>query len=70
MKETGRNLGILLLILTITNVLIVFAAYGIKSIIETNKYDYRDVNRDGKVSTQDVSIIKAYIQERGECNDK
>lgn len=34
-----------------------------------SKYDYRDVNKDGKVSTQDISIIKAYIQERNNCNE-
>lgn len=33
-----------------------------------SKYDYRDVNKDGKVSTQDISIIKAYIQERNNEN--
>lgn len=29
-----------------------------------NKYDPRDVNRDGKISTQDISIIKAYLLEK------
>lgn len=37
--------------------------------IYDSKYDYRDVNKDGKVSTQDISIIKSYIQERNNCNE-
>ena len=37
--------------------------YGIQTII----YDQKDVNRDGKVNSQDYVIIKNYIMERNEC---
>jgi hypothetical protein len=30
-----------------------------------NKYDPRDVNRDGKISAVDYSLIKAYLLEKG-----
>lgn len=44
------------------------SSLGVIYIIES-RYDYRDVNKDGKISTQDVSIIKAYLLEKqGECN--
>ena len=29
-----------------------------------NKYDPRDVNRDGKISAVDYSLIKAYLLEK------
>lgn len=30
-------------------------------IFNITKYDKRDVNRDGRISTQDYSIIKSYL---------
>lgn len=35
-------------------------------IFSITKYDKRDVNRDGRISTQDYSIIKSYLINRME----
>lgn len=38
-------------------------------IINLTKYDSKDVNKDGKISTMDYSIIKHYIIERNNKNE-
>ena len=39
------------------------------AIINLTKYDSKDVNKDGKISTIDYSIIKHYIIERNNKNE-
>lgn len=63
-----KTILIILIILLITCVVIVEFDY-IYRFTHKEEYDVKDVNRDGKVSSIDYSIIKAYLMNKEVSNE-